>query len=379
MYSWYSITPASAAAPARIDLYGDIGEGAITAPDFIAALRALGDVSAIDLHISSGGGDVDAGHTIYNELTRHPAYITAYIDGMAASMATVIAMAADRIVMAANATWMIHHPAMMAVGGKREMDSASKRLDIMTAAMIAAYMRHARADEAQIRTWMDDETWMSAEEAVAAGFAHAVGPASSMAASVDLSKFDRIPGRIAAIIAAPPAITPKAQEPIMADEPAIETPANVVGITGEYVAELEAKIAALEAANADAIVTARAAAVTAERQRIQDVQALAYPGVDAVISECIAGGVNRADAALKLVEFEKARKSAALAKMESSAPPVVATVEPPASAPAVDPMTLDEAGQRAHFAATASLHREHMGADAYIAWCKLQSKRNGAK
>lgn len=363
----------------RLDIYDYIGDGAITASDFIASLRALGDVSAIDLHISSGGGDVDQGHAIYNELVRHPARITVYIDGMAASMASAIAMAGDHIVMAENAAWMMHNPASLAYGGVREMESASKRLAIMTDAIVKAYQRHSTADEAQIRAWMDAETWMSADEAVAAGFAHEIGPAAAMAASVDLSRFDRIPGRIAAILATIPATTQtaKPEESQMADEPVITEDQDTTDYKAEF-ARVSGELEALKIANAEQVATARAAAVTAERQRIADVQALSYPGVESVISECIAGGVNRADAALKLNEFEKARTSQALAALKASAPPAVASSGDDGATATVDPLKLDEAGQRAHFAATASLHGDHLDADAYVKYLALQKKR-GAK
>lgn len=364
----------------RLDLYGDIGEHDITAAAFIAQLHALGDVPAIDLHISSGGGDVDMGHAIFNALSQHPATITAYIDGMAASMASVIAMAADRIVIASNATWLMHNPRCMAVGGARDMEAARKRLEIMTNAIVAAYMRHAAADESQVRAWMDAETWMDAHEAVAAGFAHEIGPDSAMAACVDLTKFDHIPGRIAAIIAtaraatenAKPEITPMADEPMPADNPQ----EDVTDYKAEY-ARVSAELEALKNAQAESETAVRAAAAAAERQRIADVQSLAYPGAESVIAECVANGVGKADAAVKLVAFQQARTSQALAKLEADAPPAVDSDPEPTAK--TDPLDMDEAGQRAHFAATASLHGDHLNADAYVAYCALQNKRRGVK
>lgn len=367
----------------RLDLYGYIGEGEITAADFIAQLRALGDVTAIDLHISSGGGDVDMGHAIYNALDQHPATITAYIDGMAASMASVIAMVADRIVIASNATWMMHNPSGIAVGGMRDMEAARKRLEIMTTAIVAAYMRHTAADESQVRQWMDAETWMDATEAVTAGFAHEIGPGSAMAASVDLSRFDNIPGRIAAIHATVPANAQNAKPeviPMADDTPVINDGNDPQAPNHEArIAELTAELESLKAAQGEAVTAAAASAVTAERQRIADVQALTYPGAEDVIKECIAGGVSKAEAAVKLVAFQQARTSQALAKLEADAPPVV-TDDGTGDAPAKsDPLDMDEAGQRAHFAATASLHDDYINADYYVRHCAAEAKRREVK
>lgn len=370
---------------ARMDIYGDIGgdePGAIQARDFVAQLKDM-DATAIDLHVSSAGGSVDDGHLMYNAILNHPASFTAYIDGIAASMATVICMACDRVVMAENATWMMHNPMTVAVGNKRDMDAAGKRLATLTDSMVRAYMRHSNADEAQIRAWLDAETWMSAEEAMAAGFVHEISAPQQMAAHVDLSRFEKIPGRIAAILVAPrPADkTAKQEAHSMATEPETAAPAAPESPEApDYQAEcdkLRAELDALKNEQAEAVVAARAAAVEAERQRIADVQALVYPGAEGLIAECVAKGVSKADAALKLVAFEKARRSDALAKLEADAPEAVADTEAAALKGDVNPLDLDEAGQRAHFAATASLHEEHLSADHYVGWCKLQNKQRG--
>ena len=377
--TWYKFTnAASPAMPARVDIYDFIGDGENSAREFIARLNAV-SASAIDLHISSGGGWVDDGLAIYNELRRHPATITAYIDGMAASMATVIAMAADHIVMSENASFMVHNPAGMAVGEEREMNAAAKRLAINKASIINAYARRVDLSRDEISAIMDAVTWMDADEALAGGWVDEIGADVPMAASVDLSRFDRVPGRVAAMVAAHNHNTNAKQENApMADEP--KTPAaDTETDSVDYKAkcdELANRIAELEAAAENQANTARADAVKAERQRIADVQALTYPGIEAVIAEAVESGANKADAALKIAEYEKARTTKALADLKTGAPaPVAEAGDSPSGA--IKPEDMDDDQLRAHFRNTDTLHSEHLNADQYVAFMHLQRKRGG--
>lgn len=110
MNRWYTIKAADVRGAADISIYEEIGGFGVTAKQFAEDLKALGDVSHINLRIHSPGGDVFEGIAIYNLLRNHPADITVYIDGVAASMASVVAMAGDRVVMPENAMMMIHKP-----------------------------------------------------------------------------------------------------------------------------------------------------------------------------------------------------------------------------------------------------------------------------
>lgn len=107
--NWYSMK-ASAEDTADISIYEEIGGWGISARQFAEELTALGQVNHINLHIHSPGGDVFDGIAIYNLLKNHPASKTVYIDGLAASMASVIAMVGDPIIMPENAMMMIHQP-----------------------------------------------------------------------------------------------------------------------------------------------------------------------------------------------------------------------------------------------------------------------------
>ena len=102
---------------AEISINDNIGGWGITANDFIADMKDLGDVDTINVRISSGGGSIVEGNAIFNALKRHPAKIVTHIDSIAASMASVIAMAGDEVRMAANALFMIHNPWTASIGG----------------------------------------------------------------------------------------------------------------------------------------------------------------------------------------------------------------------------------------------------------------------
>ncbi|EPV0784962.1 head maturation protease, ClpP-related [Listeria monocytogenes] len=163
---------------AEIDIYGDIVadgyhwyESDITSFDFKKDLDALGDVSKIYVNINSNGGFVYEGQAIYNQLVRHPAQIHVRIDGMAASIASVIAMAGDIIEMPANAQMMIHEPAGGAFGNKSDLESAIRALDASKQSIIAAYKAHTTLEVSEIESMMAEEKWMSGQEAYELGFA----------------------------------------------------------------------------------------------------------------------------------------------------------------------------------------------------------------
>lgn len=167
--SWYSIR-ATAAGP-EIFLYGDIGAWGITAQQFARDLQALGDVPTIFLRIHSPGGDVFEGMAIYNMLKNHPAYVDGTIDGLAASMGSVIAMACNVVRMPANAMMMIHKPWGAAGGDAEEMRRYADLLDKVEGTLMGAYTAKTGKTAEELAPLLAAETWMNGEEAVAAGFA----------------------------------------------------------------------------------------------------------------------------------------------------------------------------------------------------------------
>jgi ATP-dependent Clp endopeptidase proteolytic subunit ClpP len=190
--TWFTCE-ASAESSADIHIYEEIGAWGITAKDFNDSLRALGPVSHIDLYINSPGGSVFDGIGIYNMLKRHKAEITVHVDGIAASIASFIAMVGSKIIMPSNSMMMIHDPSGFVAGTSKDMRELAVALEKMKANMVAAYVAKSGLPEDEVRQMMTDETWMTAQEAVDYGFADEMGQEVQMAALFDLSKYRNAP------------------------------------------------------------------------------------------------------------------------------------------------------------------------------------------
>lgn len=257
----------------EISIYDEIGAWGITAKDFQRELKALGPVSQINLSINSPGGEVFDGLAIHNMLKRHKAHVTVSIDGIAASIASVIACAGDTVNCPANAMWMIHNPSGVIVGTSKEMRDLADALDKIRNSFVSVYADKTGMEPDAITKLMDAETWLSAEEAVAMGFADTIEEPVKMAASFDLSKFRNAPAQAEVSPRAPVALHP-AQEVTLTDE-------STILPEGETATDIETPVViepavdaapAVEAAADDAAaITARA--VTDERTRTADILA----------------------------------------------------------------------------------------------------------
>ena len=161
----------------EIMIYDEIGFFGITAKDFVKELtnKENKSVSSIHLKINSPGGSVFDGNAIYNALLQHKAVKTAQIDGIAASMASIIAMSAEKISMPENTFMMIHNPFVYTAGDSEALKKEAKLLDDMKNGAIKAYQRHAKDKTAEdIGKMMDDITWLTAQEAKDQGFVEEV-------------------------------------------------------------------------------------------------------------------------------------------------------------------------------------------------------------
>jgi ATP-dependent Clp endopeptidase proteolytic subunit ClpP len=181
---WYEIK--DKAEKAEIWIYEMIGKDfwtgdGITAKEFQKDLSEL-KAGHIDLHINSPGGEVFDGITIYNLLKQHPAKITTYIDGIAASIASVIALAGDKVYMAANALYMMHNPFGLVMGNSGDMRKMADVLDKVRGTMTTTYVEKSGKTEQDVNALLDAETWMTANEAVAAGFVDEITDKMDMAA-----------------------------------------------------------------------------------------------------------------------------------------------------------------------------------------------------
>ncbi len=182
---WYTISAKDEAAEILIyDVIGEDWMGGISAKQFVNDLNAL-DVKNINVRINSPGGDVFEGTAIYNALIGHKARITTQIDGMALSMASVVAMAGDTIVMADNAMMMIHNPWTFAMGDAGELRKTADVLDKTKLNLLAAYDKQSPLENDEISALMDEETWMTGPEALEKGFVDEVTEPVKMAAHFD--------------------------------------------------------------------------------------------------------------------------------------------------------------------------------------------------
>lgn len=179
-----------------IDSYGEFW--GVSAKEFAAALDGLpSNVSEIRLHINSPGGDVFDGTAIANQLRAQKARVVGVVDGIAASIASVIAVACDELVMSENTTLMVHDAWGLCIGNAGEMTAMARTLDGLSGSLADAYASKAGGSREDWRAVMQSETWFSAEEAVAAGLADRLAtdtPAPAARASFDLSVF-RYSGR----------------------------------------------------------------------------------------------------------------------------------------------------------------------------------------
>lgn len=162
-----------AAGNTELTIYGLIGdsywEDSVSASDIDNALKGItGDIV---IHLNSPGGDAFDGITIYNLLKKHDGKVTVNVDGWACSAASVIAMAADELVMGLGSMIMIHEASSIVWGTKTEMRKEANVLDELEEGIIDIYMTKANVSREEVRSAVDAETWYGAQKAVDIGFA----------------------------------------------------------------------------------------------------------------------------------------------------------------------------------------------------------------
>lgn len=268
--SWYSIK-AKGTGHAEILMYEEIGGWGISAQRFARDLKALGDISRIDLRIHSPGGDVFEGMAIYNLLDSHPATVDVYIDGLAASMASVIAMAGDTIYMPENAMMMVHKPWGIQGGDADEMRRYADLLDKVEDNLVSAYVKKTGKTADEIKALLKEETWMGGREAVAAGFADKTTESLTAAAhltSKRMQEFQNMPDSLNALLAprGQGATPPAAPAAPVAPAAAAPQPANPAAVPVPTPAAAAPDAAAI-----------RAQLVAEENQRRQGITALFQP------------------------------------------------------------------------------------------------------
>lgn len=171
MNSWYKLE--NKASNPTLWLYDEIGGFGVSAHDFIQDLTEI-ESDSIDVHISSLGGEVFQGFAIYQALKNHPANVNIFVDSIAASIASVIAMAGDKVTMAKNSQMMIHDGHVTMQGNAADLTRMIDQLDRASDNIASVYAERAGGDIPTWRNAMREETWFNADEAVAAGLADAV-------------------------------------------------------------------------------------------------------------------------------------------------------------------------------------------------------------
>ncbi|WP_245512911.1 head maturation protease, ClpP-related [Enterovirga rhinocerotis] len=181
---WNAGIRAAASGENVITIYDVIGEdywsgGGVTVNRIDAALRRIGD-QAVEVHINSPGGDMFEGIAIFNRLLQHPAPVGVKVMGLAASAASIIAMAGNTIAMGPASFLMIHNCWVIAAGDRNDMAETAAYLAPFDDAMAALYAGRSGADKTTVAGWMDAETFMSAEQAIENGFADSLLTADEM-------------------------------------------------------------------------------------------------------------------------------------------------------------------------------------------------------
>ena len=189
MRQWFTMKTEDKTA--EIVIYDEIGkswwgEDTVSAKQFLDDLTALGDVDAITLRVNSPGGDVFDGVAIHNSLKNHKAKVTAHVDGIAASAASFIVMAADKIVMPANSFLLIHGASGMSWGNADDMRAVADDLDRIDKSLTSTYVARAGSTTAKVKALMKEDRLMDAAEAKDWGFADEVTAEKKMAAKFSL-------------------------------------------------------------------------------------------------------------------------------------------------------------------------------------------------
>ncbi len=229
--SWFQMK-ATSETSADIYIYDEIGMWGISARRFTEDLISLGNINHINLHIHSPGGEVFEGIAIYNQLKNHNATITVYIDGLAASMASVIAMVGDEIIMPTNAMMMIHKPWGVSWGDANDMRDYADLLDKVENVLIPAYMEKTGKTKEEIEAMLGEETWLTAEECVEHGFANTViEPVKAMASlsSKRIEEFKSMPNSLKNTLKnslANPRNTTTSSAPVVEPAPQSQNPTN---------------------------------------------------------------------------------------------------------------------------------------------------------
>ena len=187
---WYNINN-KASEIADVYIFDEIGMYGITAQSFISDIKDLKD-KPINLRINSLGGDVFDGMAIYNVIKKRENKTTVYIEGIAASIATIIALGADEVIMSENSLFMIHNAWGGSMGNASDLRKTAETLEKISGELTDIYVKKTGLAVERITEMMEEETWLNADEAYEMGFVDTVSDSIKVAAKYDVSKFKNI-------------------------------------------------------------------------------------------------------------------------------------------------------------------------------------------
>lgn len=350
MNSWYALSSKPALKQTEITIFDEIGMFGISAKQFISDLQAVPADHSILLKIHSPGGEVFDGNAIFTALQRR-GNVEVQIEGIAASMATVISLAGSPVKMAANGFYMIHNPWGSAVGDSSEMRKQAELLDRIRQNMVNAYAAKSGQEPALIESWMDAETWFTAEQAQAAGFVDEITDGMALAASANfraLAKYRNAPANLTAL--ALQMENPSAPE-IVSEEPLVEEP-------------IEATVVSESAPEPQPEVVAKVEEPVIE----EPVTPVAIAAADSILAKYNAISAERDSLRAELVaaKGQLSREREALARLEASlglaaarVVPVIENASPEAADPVAEYIAAVESGDRKK---AASLFEKHKAA-----------------
>lgn len=279
-------------ANAEILIYGEITSekywpNDVTAVDFANDLKGLNDAD-VTVRINSPGGDVFQAHAIYNLLKSYKGKVTCCIDGLAASAATIVAAAADKVVMPKNALFMIHNPATFCVDllTAEDMEKMKDALEAVKNSILEAYMSKCKLSKDELSSMMDAETWMNAEEAKEHGFCDEIEGDANLVVDGKFLIVNHAKYSTEKFINFRQELVEK------------EKKMSVIDKLNEIISELKGGKSNLETDNTPAApVVDEAAIVARERERIAALDAveITNDAVKAIISQAKANGSTLAD------------------------------------------------------------------------------------
>lgn len=298
---------------AELLVYGEIDEwwGEVRSRDFAEQLQAITS-DEIDVRINSDGGSVFTAQAIYSSLKRHPAKINVYIDGIAASAATIIAMAGDRIIMPENAMMMVHNPMTGAYGNAEDMREVADILDKVAETLIAVYRSKTGLDDDKIKELLSKDTYLTAAECLDLGLVDEVTSALKISASrknsgdyvvngltIEADRYKRLPEAWRNDVECTKAVEPKKPE--------------TKEVTSMTLDDFKAQHPELFQAVVDS-------AVQQERERIKAIEEMTMQGHEAIaLSAKFENAITPEAFAVELIKAEKAVKEKYLADRKADA------------------------------------------------------------